>query len=331
MKRIYAGVLVLCMLCASVAAAEGYNSYFDDAHNKGRFFDFAVVDGYAYWLHDAEPGMFYLIQPLDLYRMKPGEGEAELLIESKEEPFWIRGMVCIGDKLLLSVTDEDYGEDYPAVVNLDGSGCKRLPGYIGSIVVCPDRIYNSVDGGIYEVDIDTLKPKQIYSYPREIARENPRLTQIEGTNLYFNTDNYDWYSLDLESMELAKIDCIQGDGFARDNRFYISDYNWGGTYCYDLASGERTRISENTYCFQMGDGDYLKAYTKEPLNGVAEEDRQITGFREQGYIFNMACFEDNLDKALVGECQLTDAYLAEGKMYLYDWENNRVDAVPVVE
>ena len=336
MKRIYAGVLILCMLCASAAATEKYNSYFDDVHNKGRFYDFAVANGYAYWLHAAEPGLFYLEQPLDLYRMKPGESEPELLLESTEEPgtedpFLIKGMVCIGKKLLLFVMDEDYGGKHPAIVNLDGSGYTRLPGNIGSIVVCPDRIYNSVDGGIYEIDIETLKPEKIYSYPSEIEQDHPYLTQIEGKNLYFNTDSCDWYRLDLESMELAKIDRIQGDGFALDNRFYISDYNWGGTYCCDLASGERMQISENTYCFQMGDGDYLKAYTKEPLGGVGEEEKKITGFREKGCIFDLSRLKDNLDDTLVGNCQLTDAYLADGKLYCYDWEKNRVDFTPVAQ
>ena len=315
MKRMLLGLMLLVLLTGNAQAALEYNSFFDDDANAGRFTHFARVGEYIYWLYLPGDGFGWLETPYNLYRMKPGEGEAELLLKSGEEPFLIGDMVCIGEKLLLSVTDENYDNWYPAVVNLDGSGYRQLPGNIGSVVICPEKIYNSVDGAIYEIDTNTMSPRKIYSYPKEIAGDNPVLTQCEGLNLYFTTDSNDWYRLDLQFMELKKIDRIRGDGFVRDFKFYVGDYDTGGTYCYDLADGERKKISDQTHTFLQGSGDFVLARLLDP-DGF--------GSAQGGRIFDLTWMWDDLQSALIGTCTPYYNFLLGGGLLKYDPQTNRV-------
>lgn len=322
MKRICMWILILALLAGSAQAALEYNSFFDDAANAGRFDSFAMAGEYVYWLHAPGNSLDWTEKPASLYRMKLGEKEAELVLQGRDD-FWMVDVKCIGERLLLSFADENSGQTHPAVMNLDGNFYKVLSGNIGSVAVCSGKIYNSVDGAIYEININKLKPRKVYTYPDDIAAQNPVLTQCEGQNLYFTTDSHDWYRLDLQGDKLHKIDTIRGDGFVKNYKFYVSDYDKGGTYCYDV-SGKRTKISDHTYMFQQGSGDYVKAQLLDPA---------ALGSSEGGRIFDMTWMTDNLEDALIGTCNPLHDVLLDGKLVHHDSVLNRVDfsTEPVTE
>ena len=172
--------MLFLLMPQSAQAALDSNSFTDDRFNSGMYEGFSMIGEYVYWLRAPDEPLEGKEQPADLYRMKPGQGEAELLLASDEDPFLIGGVVCIGEKLLLSVMDEDYESWHPAIINPDGSGYQRLPGNIGSVVMYANTIMNSVDGAIYEISAHTLQPTKIYTYPAAIAADNPILVQREG-------------------------------------------------------------------------------------------------------------------------------------------------------
>ena len=305
------------MSSACAQAALEYNSFFHDDSNAGRFMSFAWDGEYIYWLHAPDDSLSWLEVPYNLYRMKPGEAEAELLLSSDEDPFLIGDMACIGDRLLLSVMNEDYESWHPAVVNPDGSGYQQLPGNIGSVVIYANTIMNSVDGAIYEISADNLTPKKVFTYPAAIAADNPVLVQREGINLYFVTDSHDWYHLDLGTAQLRKICRLRGDGFVREYRLYISDYDNGGTWRYNTLDGSREKISENTYTFMQGSGDLVLAQLQDPAG---------LGSARGGRIFDLTWMWDDLNSALIGTCEPYSDFLLGGRLYTYDREKNRVDA-----
>lgn len=326
MKRLWICILLMVALASGEAlAAAEYNSFMHDDCNAGRFDHFAWIDGYVYWLHAPDDSLDWAEVPANLYRMRPGEGEAEIILRGGEDR-WIYGVLAIGDRLLLSVANENLGKTHPALVNADGSGYKKLPGNIGSVVLYAGTIYNSVDGGIYEIDPDTMKPERIYSYPAEIAGDNPTLVQKEGLRLIFVTDSFDWYQLDLQFGELRRIAQMRGDGFMLEYKFYIGDYDRGGTYRYDLRGG-REKISDQTYMFLQGDGNYVRALRQD---GVFEFG---LGAAPAGMIFNMNWLWDDLESALVGACNAYGDFLLGGQLYHYDAVENRVElsAEPVAE
>lgn len=317
MKRIFALILVLLLLLSACAQASlDYNSFFDDDSNAGRFTKFSVAGEYVYWLHAPDDSLDWLEKPANLYRMKPGGQEAELVLQGRED-FWMEDVHFIGRQLLISAADENGGQAHPAVMNLDGDFYKVLPGNIGSVVVYPNVIMNSVDGAIYEIDTDDLKPKKVYTYPAAIAADNPILVQREGINLCFVTDSHDWYQLDLGTMRLTKICRIRGDGFVREYKLYISDYDSGGTYRYNVLDGSRQQISENTYMFLQGSGDFVLAKLQDPAG---------LGSAEGGRIFDLTWLRDDLQGALIGTCDAGSDFLLGGRLYSYDRQANRVDA-----
>ena len=318
MKRVWICFLMLAMLCSNAMAALEYNSFFDDDANAGRFDAnaFAWHGDYVYWLYEPEDSLTWIVQPQNVYRMKPGAAEAEMVLQGRED-FQIYDMLQIGDKLLLSVADEEYGQAHPVLFSPENGKCEKLPGNIGSVVMGAGKIYNSVDGAIYEIDIDTLKPKKIYTYPREIAGDNPVMFQCEGLNLYFCTDSFDQYRLDLQMEKLIKIANIRGDGFVKDYKFYVSDYDNGGTYCYDLANGKKMKVSDGTYRFEQGHtGGYVRA---------ALADEENFGDEDSGRVFDLTWMQDDLEETLAGKCKRERTFMLNGVLYRYDIHENRID------
>lgn len=314
MKCIWIWILILALLGGNGVAALESNTFFDDTANAGRFAHFAWDGEYFYWLHGENDSLSWTEISMNLYRMKPGQKEAELILQGGED-FWIQGVCCLGDSLLLSVADENSGQTHPAIIDLNGSGYQQLPGNIGSVVLEPDSIYNSVDGAIYRIDISAMKPKKIYTYPVHIADDHPILIQKIGMNLYFTTDSFDWYNLDLQTGTLDKICTVRGDGFVKDYQLYISDYDRGGTYRYNMA-GERTKVSDQTYMFLQGSGDYVRARVMDTRNWDSS-----TG----GRIFDMTWITNRLEDALIGTCHYYNDILLSGRLAHFDDQNNRVD------
>ena len=311
MKRIILILLVLALLAGS-AFAEGYNSFTDDSRNLGLFDHFAWDGLYAYWLHTPDDGS-WADPPANLYRMIPGGMEAQLLLEGRED-FYIYDMLNIGDKLLLSVADSGNGQTHPALINFDGSGYKALAGNIGSTVLAEDRVYNSADGGIYEIPLDSMKPKRIYKYPKDVLKDNPRITQCADGKIYFVTDTHDWYELDIKSGKARRFLRMRGNGFALDGMFYISDYDaLDGTWKYDISTGNRVKISDTIYDFEQGSGNYVRATGDDPDSWF------------QGAIFDFSRLDGSLDAAKVGECDEYYEYMIGDRLLRYDWKKNRVN------
>lgn len=311
MKRICLILLALVLL-SSGAVAEGYNSFLDDTKNLGVFDQFAWDGLYAYWLHTPDDGS-WADPPANLYRMIPGGPEAELLLEGRED-LYIYDILNIGEKLLLSVAEKGGGQTHPALINFDGSGYKVLSGNIGSAVLGEKVIYNSADGGIYQISLETMKPKRIYKYPKDVLEDNPRITQCADGKLYYATDAHDWYELDLKSGKARKFAHIRGNGFVLDGMFYVSDYDaLDGTWKYDIATGNRVKISETVYDFEQGSGSLVRA----------TGDDADSWF--QGAVFDFSKLEGDLEAARVGECDENYDYMIGGRFLHYDWRKNRVD------
>jgi len=311
MKRMFSLLLALVLL-AGGALAEGYNSFMDDPKNLGFFDQFAWDGLYAYWLHTPDDGS-WADPPANLYRMIPGGMEAELLLEGRED-LYIYDMQNIGDRLLLSVADSQNGPTHPALINFDGSGYEALPGNIGSVVLGDGVLYNSVDGGIYKIPLDSMKPERIYKYPKEVLKDYPRITQYADGKIYFTTDTHDWYELDIRSGKARKFLHIRGNGFVMNGMFYISDYDaLDGTWKYDISTGNRMKISETVYDFKQGCGSLVRATGDDAESWF------------QGAIFDFSRIADDLESAKVAECDENYEFIIDGRLLHYDWQKNRVD------
>lgn len=311
MRRAILILLALALLFGG-AAAEGYNSFMDDAKNLGMFDHFAWDGLYVYWLHTPDDGS-WADPPSNLYRMIPGGMEAEMLLEGRED-FYIYDILNIGDRLLLSVADRGNGQTHPVLMNFDGSGYKELPGNIGSAVMGEGVIYNSADGGIYEIPLESMRPKCIYKYPREVLEDLPRITQCADGKIYFVTDAFDWFELDLKSGKARKFLHIRGNGFVLDGMFYVSDYDaLDGTWKYDIATGNRVKISDTIYDFEQGSGSLVRA----------TGDDADSWF--QGSIFDFSHPADKLEEKKIAECDENYEFIIDGRLLRYDWQKNRVD------
>lgn len=311
MKRMLL-ILLALMLLGGAALGEGYNSFMDDFGNLGFFDQFAWDGLYAYWLHTPDDGS-WADPPANLYRMIPGGMEAELLLEGRED-FYIYDILNIGEKLLLSVADKGGGQTHPALINFDGSGYKALPGNIGSVVLGDGVIYNSADGGIYEIPLKTMKPKCIYKYPKDVFRDNPRITQCAGEKMYFATDAHDWYELDMKGGKARKFLHIRGNGFVLDGMFYVSDFDaLDGTWKYDISTGNRVKISEKVYDFKQGSGTLIRATGDDPDSWF------------QGAIFDFGKLTDDLEAVKAADCDENYEFIIGEKILRYDWKKNRVD------
>lgn len=311
MKRVFL-VLLVMVLFAGGAMAEGYNSFTDDYKNMG-FFDHFAWDGlYVYWLHTPDNGS-WADPPANLYRMIPGGFEAELLVEGRED-LYIYDIMNIGEKLLLFVADGRSGDTRPSIINFDGSGYKLLGGNVGSVVLGDGVLYNSADGGIYEISLESMKPKLIYKYPKAVLADLPRITQCADGKLYFATDAHDWYELDLKSGKARKFLKIRGNGFVLDGMFYVSDYDkLDGTWKYDISTGNRVKVSDAIYDFKQGYGSFVRATGDD------------TDSWFQGAIFDFAKMDGDLEAARVGDCDENYEFIVNGKLLRYDWQKNRVD------
>lgn len=311
MKRVFLILLILVLL-GGVGIGEGYNSFMDDVGNLD-FFELFSWDGlYVYWLHTPDDGS-WADPPANLYRMIPGGMEAELLLEGRED-FYIYDILNIGEKLLLSVADKGGGETHPALINFDGSGYQDLPGNIGSVVLGDGVIYNGVDDGIYEIPLDSMNPRRIYKYPKDVLKDNPRITQCADGKMYFVTDAYDWYELDLKSGKARNFLHVRGNGFVLDCMFYISDFDAAdGTWRYDISTGNRVKVSEVVYDFKQGLGCLIRA------TGDAKD----SWF--QNVLFDFSYLKDDLEETRVLEWSENNAYIAGNKFIRYDWQKNRVD------
>lgn len=311
MKRICLIMLAIALL-GGAAFAEGYNSFMDDSDNLGIFDQFAWDGLYAYWLHTPDDGSW--AEPCaNLYRMIPGGMEAELLLEGRED-LYIYDMLNIGEKLLLAVADSQNGQTHPALINFDGSGYKALPGNIGGTVLGDGVIYNSADGGIYEIPLDSMKPKCIYKYPKNVLEDNPWLTQYTDGKLYFTTDTHDWYELDIQSGKAQKFLNIRGNGFVLDGMFYVSDFDLrDGTWKYDISTGNRVKISETIYDFKQGCGSLVRATGDNPDSWF------------QGTVFDFSKLTDDLEAVKAGTCDENHEFIIGNRFLRYDWKKNRVD------
>lgn len=311
MKRMFLILLALAIL-GGAAHGEGYNSFMDDFGNLGFFDQFAWDGLYAYWLHTPDDGS-WADPPSNLYRMIPGGMEPELLLEGRED-FYIYDILNIGEKLLLSVAEKGGGETHPALINFDGSGYKDLPGNIGSTVLGDGVIYNSADGGIYEIPLKTMKPKRIYKYPKNVLQDNPRITQCADGKMYFVTDVHDWYELDIKSGKARKFLHIRGNGFVLNGMFYISDYDkLDGTWKYDISTGNRVKVSEKVYDFEQGSGTLIRATGDDPDSWF------------QGAIFDFSKLTDDLEAVKTADCDENYEFIVGEKILRYDWKKNRVD------
>lgn len=326
MKRICLCFLILALLCSNALASLDANSFTDDRFNSGRYERFSMIGEYVYWLRAPDEPLEGKEQPASLYRMKPGDDRAEMILEGRNDR-WFYGLNAVGDKLVLSVADEyaQMDKTHPAIVNADGSGYKALSGNIGSVVIFGGKIYNSVDGAIYEINPDTMKPKRIYKYPKEIAEKNPVLLQRVGIRLYFRTEAFDWYQLDLQTNKLDKIAAIWGSGFALDNAFYIGDYDNSVTWRFDLATGKKTKICDRAYAFHQGSGEYVLAEYNESLQKGFTFDANEQPY---GCIFDMTWMGDDLEDTMIGKCAYSGDFMLDGHLYRYDYSKNRVDSCP---
>lgn len=303
-------LLVLCLLCCG-AHAEGYNSFADDFLNAGRFDNIAWDGEYVYWLYTPD-SLEWTSPPESLYRMKPGEGEAQLLLEGGSE-LYISGVRNTGVRLLLTVADDLYGDTRPAQINFDGSGYEELPGSIGGVVPGGDAVYNSADGGICKIPLDSMEAELIYSYPADILSQTPRITQFADGKLYFVTDAHDWYELDAESGRVRKFLHLRGDGFVLDGMFYIGDYDaQDGTWRYDLSTGERVQVSELVYGFWQGQGGFVRAV------GAGSENWF------EGAVFDFSKLEGSLEDVRVASCNANFEYIVDGRLLYHDRQNNRM-------
>lgn len=311
MKRILAAAIVLILIAGNALAA-GYNSFMDDPGNAGRFDNVAWDGEYVYWLHTPDDGS-WADPPANLYRMVPGEGEAEMLLQGRED-LYIYSMLNIGGRLLLSVADEGGGGTHPVLLNFDGGSFEALPGNIGSVVVGEGVLYNSADGAVYEIPLDTMKPKVIYKYAKAVLRDNPVLCQYADGKLYFVTDTHDWYELDLERKKARQFLSIRGSGFVWDGMFYVSDFDaLDGSWKYDISSGSRVKISDAIYDFLQGSGSFVRA----------TGDDADSWF--QGCVFDFAKLEGDLEAAHIAECGEYRDYIINGRILHHDWENNRME------
>lgn len=316
MKRVFLFLMAMALL-SGAALAEGYNSFTDDPNNApGHYQNFAWDGEYVYWL-DSPDSLDWQETPNNIYRMRPGDAQAEIILQGRED-LWVYSMRNIGKSLLLSAANENSGSLRPALVNFDGSGLRMLPGNIGSCVLADDAIYNSVDGGVYRIPLDTMKPGRIYSYPKEILSQNPILSQYADGKLYLYTDgdgpSNASYELNPDTGKLRMIVQTPAEGVAVNGGFYIRDVGENhGTWRYDLSTGEKLRISENTYSFKQGWGDLI----------------MTTGYQGdewfQGSIFDFSRLADGLEAAKAGECGESDDVILGGRLIHYDWKTNRVD------
>lgn len=308
MKRMLLILLALVLL-GGAALGEAYNSFMDDFGNLGFFDQFAWDGLYAYWLHTPDDGS-WADPPANLYRMIPGGMEPELLLEGRED-FYIYDILNIGEKLLLSVAEKGGGETHPVLLNFDGSGYKALPGNIGSVVLGDGVIYNSVDEGIYEIPLDSMKPKMIWPYMLE---ENARLVQYADGKLYSVNDSHVWFELKVGSNKAKKIARVRGNGFVLDGMFYISDYDkLDGTWKYDISTGNRVKISEKVYDFEQGCGSLVRATGDDPDSWF------------QGAIFDFSKLTDDLEAVKTADCDENYEFIVGEKILRYDWKKNRVD------
>lgn len=313
-------ILLALVLLSGGATAEGYNSFTDDYRKLG-IFDQFVWDGlYVYWLRTPNNDS-WTEPPANLYRMVPGGLEAELLLEGRED-LYIYGLLNIKDRLLLSVANEKDGQTHPALINFDGSGYQVLPGNIGSVVtgdidsLVPDEnvIYNSVDGSIYEIPLDSMKPRRIYKYPKDVLNDNPRIIQCVDGKLYFGTDTHEWYELDIQSGMARRFAQIRGNGFVMDGMFYVADFDTSdGTWKYDISTGNRMKLSDTVYDFKQGMGGIIRA-----MGDAAD------GWF-QGVLFDFSYLKNDLEEVKILEWDENYTYIAGNKFIYYDWQKNRVD------
>lgn len=311
MKRIFVTLLALCLL-AGAAAAEGYNSFMDDSMNAGRYDNFAWDGEYAYWLKAPE-GDDWLDAPANVYRMRPGDDEAEMILQGRDD-LWIYSLMNIGDCLLLSAAAENSGAMHPVLLDFDGGDCRELSGSIGSAVMGVGAVYNSTDGKIYRISLKNMKPRSIFEYPAELMAYNPVLEQYADGKLYISTEEPAKYELNLDNGKLRRIAQIRGNGFVLDGMLYISDYDaLDGTWKYDIDTGNRVKISDRTYDFKQGSGKLVRA------NG----DDADSWF--QGAVFDFANLGEGMEAAKLQDCSQNYDILLGGRMLHYDWEKNRVD------
>jgi len=325
MKRIFVFILAFVLLCGSALASAGYNSFFDNRHNAG-YYDFKAWDGeYVYWL-DNQDERAWTDLPNNLYRMRPGEGQAEMILEGRED-LHILNFWNIGDALLLAVHDSIYSEEAkPVLIDFDGGNYREIDGRIGSVVLAGDVLYNSVGGHIYEIDLDTMKSKKIYSYPEEIAAKDPILYQLADDMLYFSTDAipnfYEIYSLyrypDADT-QIRKVYEGRGSWFVYRGWLYASDYeNNSGTWCYNiLGGGSFAKLSDKVYSFYQGYGQYLRALPMVKEGWVEDT---------EGVIIDMTKVQGSLDDAIVRNCDHYYDAMLGGQLIRYDGQNNRMVA-----
>ena len=321
MKRILMWGMALMMLFSSAFAAAGYNSFFDDKLNAG-YYDNKAWDGeYVYWLA-APNDNTWNEYPNNVYRMRPGDEKAEMILEGRED-LWVYNIWNIGDKLLLGVHEKAYGNDIkPALIDFDGSNYRELSGRIGSVVLAGDVLYNSVGGHIYEIDLDTMESTKIYSYPEEIAAKNPILYQIADDMLYYSTDTHEIYSLyrypdaDTKSGKVAEG---RGSWFVYNGYLYMSDYEKeNGTWKYNVYGGaNHVQISDKTYAFYQGSGEYIRA--RRLSNEGGEEP-------DQGSIIDITKMQSSLEEGIIGSCDHYYDAIFGGNLIRYDWENNIMEA-----
>jgi len=312
MKRFVCFWLSLMLLVSAAYAADSYNSFMDDSKNAGIYDQFAWDGEYVYWLHTPNDGS-WANPPANLYRMVPGSGEAQLLLEGSED-LYIHSMLNIGDSLLLSVSEEIDAQSHPALINFDGSDFRMLPGNIGSVVPGEGAIYNCADGEIYRISLKDMKPKRIYKFPANLLDKNPVLKQYADGKLYYSTEEHAWYEFDVRSGKVIKIAEIRGEGFVLDGMLYISDLDaMDGTWRYDISSGNRVQVSERIYNFQQGSGSTVLAVGDDPDSWF------------QGVLFDFSAPVTNLEEVRTDTCDEYYDVLLDGRILHYNWQKNRVD------
>ncbi len=322
MKRVFMFVLMLALVCGCAMASAGYNSFFDNELNAG-YYDNKAWDGeYVYWL-DAPDDNTWNEYPNNIYRMRPGDEKAEMILEGREDRY-IFNFWNIGDRLLLAVYDGIHAEfAKPALIDFDGGNYRVLSGRIGSVVLAGDVLFNSIDGHVYEVDLSTMERKHIYSYPEEIAAKNPILYQFADDMLYFSTDTHEIYSFYRYVDEHGggahkKADCL-GSWFVHDGFLYMSDHNQkDGTWKCSAVTGNRIqKLSDDTYTFYQGyDRRYIRALPASAEGWTVNDDA--------GVIIDINLIGSGIENAIIGSCNhYYDAVFGE-KIIRYDWENNRM-------
>lgn len=276
MKRLIIFCLTLLLLLSTGAQASlERNSFFCGEAGKGSF----AWDGrYVYWIKIKDEivnGQEWKAQPYtEVLRSELG-GEAELLLKGSAN-FYVNDLWDTGTGLLLAIGSLDIDKPVsPYLMDYDGGNLRKLSGQIGECRRVWNMLYNCTDEGIYEIPLQTLKPKKIYSF--DTTQGETRLVQVTANGLYFETLKspyqyertlwvYDYWDAKVPR---TLLNVSYGHSlFVDGDLLYYSDPDLDGCRRINLGTNTEKVISEKKYVFLTGNDRYLFAKNVTTSEGV---------------------------------------------------------------